>query len=41
MVEVSTSIEPGPDARVYESICAIHRDMYPALKDSFVRLSEV
>ena len=41
MVEVATVVEPGPDACAYDGIRAIHRNLYPALRDSFIRLSEV
>ena len=41
MVEVTGTTEPGPQAGAYEAAYAVYRDLYPALKESFVRLAEV
>ena len=37
MVEVTGTTEPGPQAGAYEAAYAVYRDLYPALKESFVR----
>ena len=41
MVEVTGTTEPGPDAGAYERAYAVYRDLYPALRASFVKLAEV
>ncbi len=38
-VEVGEVTEPGPDARMYDDIYGVYRDLYPTLRDSFHRLS--
>ena len=38
-VEVGDAIEPTRDAATYEEAYAIYRDLYPALRASFRRLS--
>jgi xylulokinase len=40
MVAISSRVEPGPDARVYDELYAAYRDLYPALKGSFEALAE-
>jgi len=40
-VEVGEITEPGQDAAVYDEVYRVYRDLYPALRDSFHRLSEL
>jgi xylulokinase len=40
-VEVGEITEPGQDAAVYDEVYLVYRDLYPALRDSFHRLSEL
>ena len=40
-VEVGETVEPGADAAVYEDVYSVYRDLYPALRASFTRLSEL
>jgi xylulokinase len=40
-VEVGNATAPGPDTAVYDQMYSIYRDLYPALKESFHRLSAV
>jgi xylulokinase len=41
MVEVTGTTEPGPDASAYEGAYGVYRDLYPALRSSFVALADV
>ncbi len=38
-VEVGDVTEPGPDTAIYDEMHAVYRDLYPALRESFHRLS--
>ncbi len=38
-VEVGDVTEPGPDTGMYDDVYGVYRDLYPALRDSFHRLS--
>ena len=38
-VEVGEITEPGQDAAVYDEVYRVYRDLYPALRESFHRLS--
>ena len=40
-VEVGEITEPGQDAAVYDEVYRVYRDLYPALRASFHRLSEL
>jgi len=40
-VEVGEITEPGQDASVYDEVYLVYRDLYPALRASFHRLSEL
>ena len=40
-VEVGDATAPGRDTAVYDQMYSIYRDLYPALKRSFHRLSAV
>ena len=40
MVQVTGTTEPGPDAGGYEAAYGVYRDLYPALRPSFVALAE-
>jgi len=40
-VELGEFTEPGPDAAVYTEVYRVYRDLYPALRESFRRLSEL
>jgi xylulokinase len=40
MVEVGESTAPGAEAGAYEGAYAVYRDLYPALRSSFVALAE-
>ena len=40
-VEVGEITEPGQDAAIYDKVYRVYRDLYPALRDSFHRLSEL
>jgi xylulokinase len=41
VVEVTDTTQPGPDTGAYDKAYAVYRDLYPALQQSFVDLSEV
>jgi xylulokinase len=41
VVGVGDPIEPGPDAGRYDDTYAVYRDLYPDLRGSFARLSEL
>ncbi len=41
MVEVTDTTVPGAHAGAYEKAYAVYRDLYPALRESFVALAEV
>lgn len=38
-VEIGDVTEPGPDTVIYDETYAVYRDLYPALRESFQRLS--
>jgi len=40
-VEVGEMTEPGQGTAVYDEVYQVYRDLYPALRDSFHRLSEL
>jgi hypothetical protein len=41
MVEVTGTTEPGPHAGAYDPAYQVYRDLYPALRPSFVALADV
>jgi len=41
MVEVTDTTAPGPNAGAYDAAYSVYRELYPALKDSFVALAEI
>ena len=41
LVAVTDVTEPGPAAAAYDSAYAVYRDLYPALREPFARLSRV
>jgi len=39
VVELGEITEPGPDATTYDEMYPVYRGLYPALRESFHRLS--
>ncbi len=40
-VSVGNQIDPGPNTELYDEAYAVYRELYPSLRESFVRLGEI